>query len=390
MTRAVSNAFFLAWHYLLSSRFRTGVLVFCTSLCFFLPAFTFRAATVIEAGLSSRGDSSPVLLGYKGNEFDLTMSSLYFKGTVDDTVPYSLVGEIQDAGYGTAVPLYVRFTALGIPVVGTSLDYFGQRSLTIADGRMPAMLGEVVVGSEVGAGFGIEVGDRRMTDHSNLYNIAEAYPLVLGVVGVLAPSGTVDDHAIFADVKTTWVLDGMFHGHAQVEERDALNAGEETENLEASAALFIFNEITADNVGTYHFHGEMGDAPLSAVLVFPTDHRALSQLLGDYALSPTHQALRPTEVVDTILDIVMQVREAVMAYFALIAASTIAFFVLVMVLSLRLRASEIALARRIGCSRGAVAAIVGAEVLLIVVASSVVASLLTVGGLAVLQAVLAI
>jgi putative ABC transport system permease protein len=388
--RALSNAVFLAWHYLRWSRFRTVVLMFCTSICFFLPSFTFRAATVIEAQLSARGDSSPVLIGHKGNEFDLTMSSLYFKGTVDDTVPYAMVGEIQDEGYGVAVPLYVRYAALGIPIVGTSLDYFDQRGLEVVEGRLPGLLGEVVVGSEVAAQYGIEVGDKRMSDHTNLYNISAAYPLVLNVVGVFGTTGTIDDHAIFADVKTTWVLDGLFHGHGQVEEKDALNADQEDENLEASAALFIFNEITEDNVGTYHFHGEMGDAPLSSVLVFPADHRALSQLLGDYALSDTHQALRPTVVIDTILDIVMRVREAVQAYFALILVSTAAFFVLVMVLSLRLRASEIALMRRIGCSRGAIAAIVGAEVSMIVVASVALAALLTVAGVAVLEAVLAL
>jgi putative ABC transport system permease protein len=389
--RALSNAFFLAWHYLQSSRFRTAVLVFCTSLCFFLPSFTFVAASRIEGELSARGDSSPVLIGYKGNEFDLTMSSLYFRGTVDDTVPYALVAGIRDAGYGTAIPLFVRFTALGIPIVGTSLSYFERRGLAVAEGgRLPGMLGEVVVGSEVAAQYGIEVGDKRMSDHTNLYNIADAYPLVLHVVGVFEPTGTIDDHAIFADVKTTWVLQGMFHGHAQVEEKDALNAGQEDENLEASAALFIFNEITADNLGTYHVHGDLGDAPLSAVLVFPTDHRALSQLLGDYALSETHQALQPSTVIDTILDIVMRVRAAVQAYFGLILLSTGAFFVLVMVLSLRLRAAEIALAQRIGCSRGAIAAIVGAEVALIVVASLMMATALTGVGLAVLDRMLAL
>jgi len=388
--RALTNAAFLAYHYLRSSRLRTVVLVFCTSLCIFLPSFTFRAANLIESQLSARGDSSPVLIGYKGNEFDLTMSSLYFKGTVDDTVPFALVDEVTDAGYGAAVPLYVRFTALGVPIVGTSLDYFDRRGLEVADGRLPAMLGEVVVGSQVAAEYGVEVGDKRMSDHANLYNIADAYPLVLNVVGVLDPTGTVDDHAIFADVKTTWVLDGRFHGHGQVEERDALNAGEEDENLEASAALFIFNEITEDNVGTYHYHGDLGDAPLSAILVFPSDHRALTQLLGDYALSQTHQALRPSTVIDTILDIVMRVRDAVQAYFLLILISTAAFFVLVMVLSLRLRAAEIALMQRIGCSRGAIAAIVGAEVAMIVIASALLAGLLTVGGVAVINAMFAI
>ncbi len=384
--RGLTNAFFLAYHYLRSSRRRTAVMVFSTSVCAFLPAFTFLAAAQIEAQLTARGDASPVLVGYKGNEFDLTMSSLYFRGTVDDPVPYALVGELRETGHGVPVPLYIKYSAAGIPLVGTSLAYFEQRELALVDGRLPAMLGEAVIGATAAAEYHVTVGDKLMTDHRNLYNLAEAYPLVLQVVGVLGPTGTIDDHALFADVKTTWTLEGKIHGHAQVEDEDAINAGEESENLEASAALFIFNEITADNVGSYHFHGTQEDAPLTAVLVFPHDHRSLSQLMGDYAMSEVYQAVRPTEVVQTILDIVVRVQDALRAYFALILASTAAFFGLVMVLSLRLRAGEVQLMQRIGCSRGAIALIVGAEVTLIVIASCAVAAGLTAGGLALLTA----
>ncbi len=388
--RALGNALFLAVHYLRAGKFRTAVLVFCTSVCFFLPAFTFSAARLIETQMTARGDSSPVLIGYKGNEFDLTMSSLYFKGTVDDTVPHGLVGEVADNDYGVAVPLYVRYSAAGIPLVGTSLTYFDQRGLELASGRLPGLLGEAVVGAQAAADYHIEPGDQLMTDHSNLYNIAEAYPLVLTIVGVLQPAGTVDDHALFADVKTTWVLEGRIHGHNQVSEGEALNPDDTDGNTEASAAVFIFNEITADNVGSYHLHGELDDAPLSAVLVFPNDRRAMSQLLGDYALSDTYQALRPTEVVETILDIILRVRDAVEAYFALILLSTALFFVLVMALSLRLRAGEIALMRRIGCSRGAIALNVGAEVTAVVTVSVLVAAALTAGGLALLTSIFTI
>jgi putative ABC transport system permease protein len=384
--RALGNAFFLAYHYLRSSRRRTTVMVFATSVCVFLPAFTFLAAASIESQLTARGDASPVLIGYKGNEFDLTMSSLYFRGSVDDPVPYELIAELRESAYGVPVPLYIKYSAAGIPLVGTSLAYFEQRQLALTDGRLPGMLGEVVIGATAADEYRVGVGDKLMTDHQNLYNLAEAYPLVLIVVGVLAPSGSIDDHALFADVKTTWTLEGKIHGHSQVEDKDAINAGADEENLEASAALFIFNEITEDNVQTYHFHGSQDDAPLTAVLVFPDDHRALSQLMGDYAMSEVYKAVRPTEVVETILDIVVRVQDALRAYFSLILASTAAFFGLVMVLSLRLRDGEILLMRRIGCSRGAIALIVGAEVTLIVAASCIVAAGMTAGGLALLAA----
>jgi hypothetical protein len=74
---------------------------------------------------------------------------------------------------------------------------------------------------------------------------------------------------------------------------------------------------------------------------------------------------------------VLRARAALDAFFAIVALSTLAFFVLVISLSLRLRARELALMRRIGSSRGAVAMIVGCEIALVVVAAAALAGSLT-------------
>ena len=131
-------------------------------------------------------------------------------------------------------------------------------------------------------------------------------------------------------------------------------------------------------------HGEPGAAPLTSILVLPRDRKSHDLLLGDYALEESVQAVQPIDVVRTVLGIVLRAREGLNAFFAIVALSTAAFFVLVISLSLRLRAREIALMRRIGSSRGAVAAIVGAEVAIVVAAAAVLAGALTWGVLAVL------
>jgi ABC-type antimicrobial peptide transport system permease subunit len=82
-------------------------------------------------------------------------------------------------------------------------------------------------------------------------------------------------------------------------------------------------------------------------------------------------------VVRTVLGIVLRARDALDAFFLVVALSTAAFFVLVVSLSLRLRAREIALMRRIGSSRGALTSIVGAEIGLVVAAAAVLAGALT-------------
>lgn len=386
MVTSLQHATLLAWWYLRSAPARTLVLVLCTAVAIFLPVFTALAAERVEASLLSRAFASPVLIGHQGNEFDLTMNGLYFRGKVRDPIPFGTAAEVEKRGYGDAIPLYVAHTAGGAPIVGTTPEYFDYRGLQVVDGRMPAVLGEVVAGSRAADEFHLGAGDTVRSDLSNLYNIAGAYPILLKVTGVLAPSGTPDDGAFFADVKTAWVLDGTLHGHDEVTRDQSLNPdAEEGENLEATAAIFMFQEITEANRGSFHLHGDTSVLPVSSVLVFPPDARAHDQLLGDYALHDRLQAVRPVEVVRTILGIVLRVREGLSLYFSAVALSTVAFFILVLSLSLRLRSGELQLMQRIGSSRPMIALMVGVEVLLVVLAAATVAALATATALSLLD-----
>lgn len=387
MISSLRHALFLALRHLASSPGLAVVLILGTTVALFLPLFTYLAAGRIEGRLLQRAETSPLLLGRKGNEFDLTMASLYFRGAVKDPIPSSVREEIEEQRYGLAVPLYVNHSSSGVPIVGTSVEYLDARGLRIAAGRRPGLLGELVAGAEIARQFKLEVGDRIRSDLTNLYNIAGAYPKLLEVVGILAPSGSPDDEVFFADVKTVWLLDGSLHGHQQVTPETALNPDvEEGANLEATAALFMLTEITPENREQFHFHGGQEDLPLSAVLVFPNDQKAYDQILGDYILEETLQAVEPVEVIRTILGIVLRVHEGLAVYFVLVALSTTAFFVLVLTLTLRLRRDEITLMRRVGCSRFAIPTIVGAEVVTIVLLAVLLAVLLSWLGLAVVEA----
>jgi putative ABC transport system permease protein len=379
------DALFLALRYLRSAPGRTAVLIAGTTVAILLPLFTYRAAALLERTLLLRAERSPILIGAKGNEFDLTLSSLYFRGQVREPIRASDLDRLRRRGYGLCVPLYVAHSAARSPIVGTGLEYFEARGLRTVSGRLPAVIGEVVAGADVARRLRLTIGDEVRSDLRNLYNLAGGYPLLLDVVGVLAPTGGPDDEAFFADVKTAWALDGLFHGHQEVTREQATNPeAAEGESLEATAALFLFQEISDANRASFHMHGEPGSGPLTSVLVLPKDRKSHDLLLGDYALEEKLQAVQPLDVVRTVLGIVLRAREGLDAFFLVLALSTAAFFVLVISLSLRLRAREIALMRRIGSSRGAVASIVGAEIALVVAAAVVFAGVLAWALLAVL------
>ncbi|MEE2775656.1 MAG: ABC transporter permease [Acidobacteriota bacterium] len=383
------DALFLSLRYLRWSPWRTGILLLGTTVAAFLPIFTWTATAVLEEGLLRRARDSPILVGYKGNEFDLTMSSLYFRGQVSDHVEAGEARELAAAGIGAVVPLYVEHTAGGSPIVGTDVEYFPVRGLVPAAGRLPALLGEIVAGASLAQNLKLEVGDTLQSDQRNLYNIAGSTPLLLTVVGILGPNGTPDDDAFFADVRTAWTLEGLLHGHDQVSasrnaEEDPENTPE-AENIEASAAIFMFQKIDDSNRSSFHAHGSPDDAPLTSILVVPRDQRAHDLLLGDYALDEDLQAVRPIEVVRTVLGIVIRARDALAAYFAVVAASTTAFFALVISLTLRLRRRELDLMRRIGSSPATIGMVVTSEIVIVLAASVALASATAWGAIAVVE-----
>ena len=362
----MKDAFYLALRYLVASPGRTAVLIGGLAVALFLPLFTVLASERLGDALRARAQSTPVLIGATGNEFDLTLSALYFGGQVRQTIAFS--ARRDAARYGAAVPLHVASTISGSPLVATDLDYLRLRGLSVSAGRTPALLGEVVAGASVAEAFQLSVGDTVRSDLTNLYNLAGAYPALLSVVGILAPAQTPDDAAFFADTRTGWLLEGRLHGHEGLSEQTALDPEAEG-NLEATAALLLFTELTEDNRSDFHFHGDVESLPISAVLVFPDSVRHHDQLLGDYALRDDLQAIRPAEVIDRILGVVLRLKAGLSVYTAVVGLSTVAFLALVIALSLRLRHSELALMRRIGCSRWTIPAMILAELSVVLLCS---------------------
>lgn len=368
------HSLYLASRSLRASPARAVVLTLALWLAAVLPLGLGLALDRVGRALMARAASSPVLVGQPGDSSDLVLAALYFHGQVRTPLPWQARRSLAAAGYGPVLPLYVRHSAGGAPVVGTLLEYFDARGLEVAEGRRFAALGELVAGADVARALDLVPGDTVQSDPQNLYDVAGAWPLTLRVVGVLAPRGTPDDGALFADVHTTWALDGSIHGHETVPDADAHQA----ETVQAPAALFLAGEVTDSNRRSFHLHGDPEQLPVSGLLVVPRDARAHDQLLGDLAMRDDLAAVRPAQVVAALLAVILQARRALDLVFLLAGLSTLALAALVIDLGVRSRQAELALMVRLGASRKTVRDVVAAEALLLALA----AGLLTAAALA--------
>lgn len=375
----MTDILFLAGRYLLFHRWKTFVLVMAITLVVFLPAALNVLVERSAQQLTARAKTTPLLIGAKGSPLELTLSSLYFDGGTPTLTRYREVANVRDSQLANPIPLYVRFRASGYAIVGTTLDYVEFRKLEYAEGRSFAMLGETVIGATVASELGLSVGDSVVSSPESAFDLAGVYPLKLTVVGIFEPTFTADDESLFVDLKTAWVIEGLGHGHQNLETAEASVVLQRDENrIVANASLLQYNEITPENAESFHFHGDVGEFPVSAILVVPNDTKSGVILQGRVENSAGDtQIVRPSLVIEALLATVLTVQQYVVAAVALVGLATVSLAVLVFLLSLRLRQRERLTLYKIGSSRGVVTGLMAAEVLAVIAASAVVSALLT-------------
>jgi putative ABC transport system permease protein len=370
---------YLAWRYIVRHRRKVSVLVAAITLALWLPLAIQIMVDRTAEQLLERAQQTPLVIGAPGSPLELALSSLYFRGQTPPAMEYDALEHVQATGLSDAIPLYVRFNVQGFPVVGTTLGYFDFRRLRLAQGRPMALLGEAVLGATAARQLGIGVGDAVITAPESLFDIAGIYPLKMSVVGILGPTLGPDDDAVFVDIKTSWVIQGLGHGHQDLNQPKSTRQILKTEarNLVANASVKQFNQITADNIDSFHFHGDNRGYPLSAILPVTAEHKAQALLLGIYGEERDDaQILRAPRVISGLMETLFQVRSYVIGGIGLIAIATALVAVLVFNLSLQLRHSERQTLAKIGASRWQIGTLMAAELLAVLVASLLLAGLL--------------
>jgi len=373
------DIFYIAWKYILHHKGKSLTLVASISIIVFLPLGLELILKESEKQLLSRADASPLIVGAKGSALDLCMNTLYFDDEIPEAITMDASIQVNESELATPVPMYVRFKSRGFPVVGTTFDYFEKRYLDLDNGRYFGTLGECVIGNSVAERLGITVDSSIITSPESLFDLAGIYPLKMKVVGILKQSATPDDRAIFVDVKTAWIIEGLGHGHQDVSEiNDPTIVINRTDSVvSASAKLFHYNEITEKNAASFHFHGDVGSFPITSVLVFPNDQKSETLLQGRYiSKDAKYQIINPTTVIDGLMQNIFRIRNILDSVIAIVAFATLLTIILVFMLSLRLRQKEINTIFKLGCQKGVIAWFMIAELAMIFVMSLFVTGIL--------------
>lgn len=370
----------LVWHYLRHHRYKTTILVLSIMLTIYLPLTIYMLVTDYQESLTARAEATPIIIGPSGNRFDLVFHALYFRVKPPSGLTMDEVATIGSSGLAQPIPLHGMFTAREFSIIGTSIEYFDFRNLSVTQGYLFTVLGDCVLGAKVAEKLKLAPGDRLMSDPANVFDIAGEYPLNMRVCGILKTTETADDDAVFVDVKTSWIIAGLGHGHQDVTQitDEGVILKKERGHIVAGAALMHYMEITPDNINSFHFHGELDKFPLTGLICVPFDQKSATLLAGRYQGSNTKlQLLEPAQVTRELFSLIFKIKRFFDANVWLISISTSLLLVLVVMLSQRLRQREMTTMFYLGCNRGIIWKLQAYELGAVFIFSLILAALLT-------------
>jgi putative ABC transport system permease protein len=246
---------------------------------------------------------------------------------------------------------------------------------------MFAMLGECVLGARVAAALNVKLGNYVLSSPAGAFDVAGSYPLKMKIVGILNSVGGIEDEGVFVDIKTSWVISGLAHGHMDMTKPEAESGilTREGDKIVANASVLSYNEITKDNIDSFHFHGNSEDYPVDAIIAVPKDRKSGILLRGRFEEeSKNIQILVPLSVISDLLETVASVKNYILAGSIIVGFATLVTAVLVFVLSIRLRQREIMTIRKIGGTRRRIRAILATEIIIVMAMSVLFAFLLTI------------
>jgi len=336
-------------------------------LILYLPAGLQRLISESEIQMMERADATPLIVGAKGNSTDLVINTLYFEQTEIEALDLRTKNLLDETAFGYSIPIVSVFNARGFPIIGTNLDYFNFRKLSIEEGRTLRYVGECVIGRKVAEHLDLHPGDSLISSTENFLDLAGVYPLKMEVVGVLEPSNSPDDLAVFTDLKTNWIIMGLGHGHQDLQNVNdpTLVLDRDSTGITASAKLFLYNQINGKDAGSFHFHGDINDYPITSILFVPDDHKAATLLRGRFETGEMkEQIVVPSVVVDNLLQNIFRIKQIFDTIFILVGMATLFVLGLIVMLTLRLRKDELYTMFTMGSSRNKTVEIIGLELLI--------------------------
>ena len=206
----------MAWRYLCARPIVTAVSVLGLALGAALICVVLTLHQETQDTFKREAGLFDLIVGAKGSPLQLTLSALYHLDVPPGNIPYERYEALRaNKRVAYAVPIGLGDNYEGFRIVGTEPHFFdlmdrseGRRLFEFAEGEVFEDRFEVVLGSTVAGQTGLAVGDSFAGTHGLVSvpgsEVHNEFPY--RVAGILAPTGTSQDRAIFGTLHSVWEI----------------------------------------------------------------------------------------------------------------------------------------------------------------------------------------
>ena len=214
---------------LLARRFSTTVVVLLVAISAGLLLAILSLRTAGERAFLRGTGNAHLLVSKDGSPLVSVLNGLFYANPPKAPIAYAELAQIRASfPWAMFVPTAVGDSYRSFPVVATTGEFFSKFEPVLGEpwrfteGRAFERNFEVVIGSSVARETGLRMGaelvlthgsgkSREGTAEAEHTHVHEEYKYT--VVGILAPTGSPHDRALFTDLESTWIL----HAHDRFE-----------------------------------------------------------------------------------------------------------------------------------------------------------------------------
>lgn len=229
----------IAWSYLWNRKLTTCLTIASVALAVSLISSVLTLREETRKRFEEEGMLFDIVVGGKGSPLQLVLSAVYFMDKPNENILYSDYERLKnEEDVAAAYPISLGDSFQDFRIVGTVPEIFSyawvdpitsqpRNPFKLAEGRVFQRPMEAVLGNTVARQSGLKVGDKfhgvhgfvkipeglEMPDGTGI--VHEAFPYQ--VVGILKPSSTSFDRAVFSDLQSVWDV----HPHEEETQPDA-------------------------------------------------------------------------------------------------------------------------------------------------------------------------
>lgn len=215
------NVFTLSWRYLWSRPLATVLNLLLLALGLASMAFVLIARDQVDRAFERDLAGIDLVVGAKGSPMQLILAGVFHLDVPPGNIALADVQQLQQhPQVAQLIPLSLGDNVAGFRIVGTTAAYPAHYGATLASGALWQEPMQAVLGAQVAARTGLQLGQGFVGAHGLGAGGAVHAEAAYTVTGVLKPCGCVLDRLVLTATESVWKVHDDMHATDDMDEED--------------------------------------------------------------------------------------------------------------------------------------------------------------------------